>query len=740
MTFVELGQQVIQLQGQAIVTGTVLAGVTWLLCATVLKKARPALHAALWTVVVIRFLIPPVLPGEISLSGLLQRLQPLTQTAGLTELAMVVAETAAAKTVPGLGSIFSTGRSESASWAAKLGLGWLGWLYGFLLLVVGSRYCWRSFRSWGQVRSLPLAKPEVAKEVRQLATEIGLRHPPTVRTVGRTVSPCVMGLWRTTLVMPFKFPEELPGVVRQALILHELAHIRRGDLLVRGLQNLARVLFFFWPPVWWVCKRIECFTEMACDQWALSGSRIAPQLYARSLLEMVKGIAARPGPSRELAFAHQGRILEERFKMILRNKKVAPTLSWLMVPALAIWVSFALAGGSQAEIQESQRVEEKRVEIVTLVAKEEGELPARLLEKFPQADLDGDGLLAPSELKQYLQNDPELGKDGIFSWSSEHEGDTGQLEFRVIKLEGGEVATRLLEKFPEADLDGDGLLAPSEFGQYLPNDTGLGKAGVFTWSSEHESDTGQLESRVVKLVEADPHDGGDHGEDVEARYLSRSVVRALGKILERPQEADPDGDGELTKEERKEFFQGRDNDESLDGATIGIRIDPADDDGEDRHPFFVEYEAEGVGKLSGGGNGPIELGHQAVEKHHRLVWKTADGDTIELTVAAPDEQLDLNGDGEVDEAEIRASIKDRVQIKTPSGKIFLGAEPTEISEAEAIAKGEALARHRRQQLLQKYPQADLDGNGEIDADEAKALAAKLQTAKVRVESGKKPNQ
>ena len=57
-----------------------------------------------------------------------------------------------------------------------------------------------------------------------------------------------------------------------------------------------------------------------------------------------------------------------------------------------------------------------------------------------------------------------------------------------------------------------------------------------------------------------------------------------------------------------------------------------------------------------------------------------------------------------------------------------------------IASGEALARHRRQQLLQKYPQADLDGNGKIDAGEAKALAAKLQTAKVRVESVKKPNQ
>ena len=355
MTFAELGLQILEWQGQAIVTGTVLAGLTWLLCATVFKKARPALKAALWTVVLIRFLIPPVLPGEITLSGLLQQLSPLIKTVGLNESAMAAAETAVAKTPSGPANIVPAGEGEVASWAANLGLGWLGWLYVFFLLVVACRYCRRSFRTWGQVRSLPLAKPEVVNEVRRLATEIGLRHPPTVRTSGRAVSPCVVGLWRTNLVVPLKFPKELPGDVREALILHELAHIRRCDLLVRGLQNLARVLFFFWPPVWWSCRRIECFAEMACDQWALSRSRIEPQLYAHSLLEMVKGIAAQPAVSIQLAFARQGRVLEERFEMILRNRRTAPTLSWLMIAALVCWVSFALAGGSQAETQETER-------------------------------------------------------------------------------------------------------------------------------------------------------------------------------------------------------------------------------------------------------------------------------------------------------------------------------------------------------------------------------------------------
>ncbi len=161
---------------------------------------------------------------------------------------------------------------------------------------------------------------------------------------------------------------------------------------------------------------------------------------------------------------------------------------------------------------------------------------------------------------------------------------------------------------------------------------------------------------------------------------------------------------------------------------------------EDRHRFLVEYEVEGVGNVKGTGPGPFKLGVQEGERPHRLSWETAEGEKFRLTVVAPEEQLDLDRDGRVDAAEICASVNDLVVIEGPRGKIFLGVEPTEISEAQVIASGEALARHRRQQLLQKYPQADLDGNGEIDAGEAKALAAKLQAAKVRVESVKKPNQ
>ena len=138
--------------------------------------------------------------------------------------------------------------------------------------------------------------------------------------------------------------------VRPALIVHELAHIRRGDLWVRGLQNVARVLFFFWPPVWWVAARIDHFTEVACDHWALAFSKTTPDAYARSLLEVIKGMRPALSQNQILTFARSGRLLERRFDMILKNRQTdAPKLSRLAIAGLAGWACFVLSGAPQAQ-------------------------------------------------------------------------------------------------------------------------------------------------------------------------------------------------------------------------------------------------------------------------------------------------------------------------------------------------------------------------------------------------------
>ena len=133
--------------------------------------------------------------------------------------------------------------AESVNWAAVLLAGYLA----ALLLVVGTALL-KSLRTFAEVRRLPLAGSELTVLVARLTARLDLRRPPRIRVTEESVSPYVIGLMRPTLVVPIRLLEQIEPAAQEALLIHELAHLRRGDLLVRLAQNTVRAVFFFWPP------------------------------------------------------------------------------------------------------------------------------------------------------------------------------------------------------------------------------------------------------------------------------------------------------------------------------------------------------------------------------------------------------------------------------------------------------------------------------------------------------------
>ena len=84
-----------------------------------------------------------------------------------------------------------------------------------------------------------------------LAARIGVGRSVSVRISMMTDSPATLGFLRPVILLP---PAVALGVTPQqleALLAHELAHIRRHDYLVNVLQMLAETLFFYHPAVWW---------------------------------------------------------------------------------------------------------------------------------------------------------------------------------------------------------------------------------------------------------------------------------------------------------------------------------------------------------------------------------------------------------------------------------------------------------------------------------------------------------
>ena len=87
------------------------------------------------------------------------------------------------------------------------------------------------------------------------------------------------------------------AVIRPVLA-HELAHVRRGDLLWSGLAGLVRGLFFFHPLVWLAHREALVAREAACDALALRASGARPSEYGRILLDIAAG-----GPERSPRWA-----------------------------------------------------------------------------------------------------------------------------------------------------------------------------------------------------------------------------------------------------------------------------------------------------------------------------------------------------------------------------------------------------------------------------------------------------
>ena len=79
------------------------------------------------------------------------------------------------------------------------------------------------------------------------------------------------------MLVPVAWVTEMPAEALEAVIAHELAHVRRLDLWVNLLQRVVETLFFYHPAVWWISRQLRQEREMCCDEMAVAatGERLA---------------------------------------------------------------------------------------------------------------------------------------------------------------------------------------------------------------------------------------------------------------------------------------------------------------------------------------------------------------------------------------------------------------------------------------------------------------------------------
>lgn len=165
------------------------------------------------------------------------------------------------------------------------------------------------------------------------ARRMGLRRLPRLALSRTAPMPFACGVARPTIVLPDDALQWSEARVR-AVLLHELAHLRRRDIQVNFLARLACGLYWFHPLVWAAARRVRSESERACDDLVLGAGTRASD-YARHLLEIMRRVRRSRTPALAVPMARRGE-MEGRMLAILEpaSRRGAPS-RWQSGLALA---------------------------------------------------------------------------------------------------------------------------------------------------------------------------------------------------------------------------------------------------------------------------------------------------------------------------------------------------------------------------------------------------------------------
>ncbi len=136
-------------------------------------------------------------------------------------------------------------------------------------------------------RSSPTDDPETVAVIARCARTLGLQFSPAVAYCQQIAIPTVIGALRPTILLPLSMASGLTPKQLEAILAHELAHIRRYDYLANLIQRLIEAMLFFHPAVWLMSRRIRIERERCCDDLVLA-TGTEPLSYADSLLKAVE--------------------------------------------------------------------------------------------------------------------------------------------------------------------------------------------------------------------------------------------------------------------------------------------------------------------------------------------------------------------------------------------------------------------------------------------------------------------
>ncbi len=343
------------------------------------RWAWPQVRYAIWLLILIKLLIPPswTLP-----SSLISRWQPLAQ-ARLERVLDVSFRSPKEKdivTPPSLPSEIKTARPDlqsskettaaqpagSSSLPAGPRLGWkavamMVWILGMAFFTVLLAYRIARLRRWHrqqvEKKTIPVWYYEILVKT---ADRLRVGRLPAIVFSNEAKAPAIYGVFRPVLLLPAVYLDSLSQEDAEHVLLHELAHLKRGDLWLNGLCLLVQIFYWFNPLLIWTRRQMKHVREVCCDLTIANLLKEKTVKYRQTLLSTARGLLTE---SVEPGMGLLG-VFEDPFRLVIRLKWLEKR-TWenrKLITATVVLVTLFMTAG----ILPMGRASEKRIPPVAI--------------------------------------------------------------------------------------------------------------------------------------------------------------------------------------------------------------------------------------------------------------------------------------------------------------------------------------------------------------------------------------
>ena len=277
------------------------------------KRAWPQVRYALWLLVLLKLVIPPTWQMQTSLISrlkpqverqILTRIQkpvmmhkalPSTEAQhqdispqSLSELQPPMTNSEDASRIQYGASVESLqSHTIHPSWKALALMVWLGGMVFFIGILIIKMSRLRKWRQMQEYRDIPRWFHELLIRTSQ---QLKLGKVPAIALTDDGVTPAVYGVFRPVLLLPKEYVDRLSREEAEHVLLHELCHLKRGDLWMHGICLVLQIVYWFNPLLIWTRRQMKHVLEICCDLSVANILREETKGYRDTLLNTAKNL------------------------------------------------------------------------------------------------------------------------------------------------------------------------------------------------------------------------------------------------------------------------------------------------------------------------------------------------------------------------------------------------------------------------------------------------------------------